>query len=112
MNCQTASYVNVPLREISPTDFVEVCLPSLHEQARRAGRAVYHLDGAPRHARALAEDSAITAIQYTPGDGTPSALAVLSKGLIGALLPAHARANDPREHDREDPRPGRRRRRR
>jgi hypothetical protein len=62
---------------ISPEDYRDVCLPSLHEQAARAGRAVYHLDGAPRHAEALIEDPAITAIQYTPGDGTPSALALL-----------------------------------
>jgi len=65
---------------IGPRDFVEVCLPSLAEQARRAGRCVFHLDGpqAARHALALAAEPAITAIQYTPGAGTPSAVAKLA----------------------------------
>ena len=54
-------------------------MPSLAEQARRAGLCVFHLDGpeAARHAQTLAEDPHITAIQYTPGAGTPSALAML-----------------------------------
>ena len=58
---------------ISPAQFAEFCLPSLREQARRAGRCVFHLDGpgASRHAPALAAEPAITAIQYTPGAGTP-----------------------------------------
>jgi hypothetical protein len=64
---------------IGPRDFVEVCLPSLEDQARRAGRCVFHLDGpqAARHAPALAAAPAITAIQYTPGAGTPSAVGQL-----------------------------------
>ena len=64
---------------IGPRDFADVCLPSLRAQARRAGRCCFHLDGpgASRHAEALARDPAITAIQYTPGAGTPSALAKL-----------------------------------
>lgn len=61
---------------IGSVDFVDVCLPSLEEQARRAGRCLIHVDGpaAARHALSLAESPAITAIQYTPGAGTPSAL--------------------------------------
>ena len=62
---------------ISPRDFVEVCLPSLTEQALRAGRCLIHQDGpgASRHAWALAASAAITAVQYTPGAGSRSALA-------------------------------------
>lgn len=58
-------------------DFTDVCMPSLREQARQAGRLIFHLDGpaAARHADVLAADDAITAIQYVPGAGTPSALA-------------------------------------
>ena len=61
---------------IGPDSFVDMCLPSLEEQGRRAGRLVFHLDGpaAARHAIALAESPAITAIQYTPGAATPSVL--------------------------------------
>ncbi len=64
---------------IGPRDFQEVCMPSLKAQARRAGRCCFHLDGpdAARHAEILARDEDITAIQYTPGAGTPSALAKL-----------------------------------
>jgi len=64
---------------IGPRDFDEVCMPSLKEQARRAGLCVIHLDGpdAARHAESLAKDPDITAVQYTPGAGTPSALAKL-----------------------------------
>lgn len=62
---------------IGPDDFREVCLPALGDQARRAGRCVFHLDGpdAARHAKALGEDPDIIAVQFTPGAGTPSALA-------------------------------------
>ena len=64
---------------IGPEDFADVCLPSLRQQARLAGRCVLHLDGpaAARHAEALAAEPDIQAIQYTPGAGTPSALAKL-----------------------------------
>lgn len=60
-------------------DFVEVCLPSLAEQSRRAGRSLFHLDGpdAARHAQAVAQEPTFSAIQYVPGAGTPSALAKL-----------------------------------
>ena len=64
---------------LSPEQFETFCLPSLAEQGRRAGRCLFHLDGpdAARHADALAADPDITAIQYTPGAGTPSAVAML-----------------------------------
>ena len=64
---------------IGPQDFRDVCMPSLKDQARRAGLCVFHLDGpdAVRHAETLAEDPDITAVQYTPGAGTPSAVAML-----------------------------------
>lgn len=64
---------------IGVADFKAVCMPSLKEQARRAGLCVFHLDGpdAARHADTLAGDPDITAVQYTPGAGTPSALAKL-----------------------------------
>jgi hypothetical protein len=56
---------------IGPDDFVETCLPSLREQARRAGRCVLHVDGpgAANHAAAIAGAPEITAVQYTPGAG-------------------------------------------
>ena len=62
---------------LSPAQFRRFCLPSLVLQAQLAGRCLFHLDGpgASRHAEALAAEPAITAIQYTPGAGTPSALA-------------------------------------
>jgi hypothetical protein len=64
---------------ISPHDFDQVCMPSLKEQAKRAGLCVFHLDGpeAARHAETLARDPDITAVQFTPGAGAPSALARL-----------------------------------
>lgn len=64
---------------ISEKDFIEMCMPSLRHQARRAGRCIFHLDGpsAARHAETLARDDAITAVQFVPGAGTPSAVAKL-----------------------------------
>lgn len=64
---------------IGPREFQAGCLPSLKDQARRAGRCVLHVDGpdAARHVEALTQDSDITALQYTPGAATPSALAVV-----------------------------------
>lgn len=62
---------------IGPTDFEEVCMPSLKAQARRTGLCVFHLDGVERHARTLADDPDITAVQYKPAAATPSALAAL-----------------------------------
>lgn len=64
---------------IGHDDYAEVCLPSIREQAQRAGRCIVHLDGpaAARHAAALAREPDIQAVQFTPGAGTPSALAQL-----------------------------------
>lgn len=61
---------------IGPQDFVETCLPSLREQARRAGRCALHVDGpgAANHVEAIACAPEITVVQYTPGAATPSAL--------------------------------------
>jgi hypothetical protein len=61
---------------IGPQDFIEICLPSLREQARRAGRCALHVDGpgAAKHVEAIAAAPEITAVQYTPGAATPSAL--------------------------------------
>ena len=64
---------------IGPKDFKDICMPSITEQAHRAGLSVFHLDGpdAARHAEILAEDPDITAVQYTPGTRNPSPLAKL-----------------------------------
>ena len=58
-------------------DFKEIGLPSMRAEAQRARLGVNHLDGpdAARHAETLAAEPAITAMQYTPGAGTPSAMA-------------------------------------
>jgi len=83
VSCWADSPFTVPTCDfnalIGPDDFREVCMPSLKEQARRAGLCVFHLDGpdAARHAEILADDPDITAVQFTPGAGTPSALAQL-----------------------------------
>jgi hypothetical protein len=62
---------------IGPRQFERLFLPDIARQAEAAGRAVFHLDGpgAARHIDALLECEAIQAIQFTPGAGTPSALA-------------------------------------
>ena len=62
---------------IGPRQFEALFLPDIARQAETAGRAVFHLDGpdAARHIDALLEIPAIRAIQFTPGAGTPSALA-------------------------------------
>jgi len=59
---------------IGPEEFARICLPDIERQARTVGRAVFHLDGpgAARHIDALLEVDAIDAIQFTPGEGTPS----------------------------------------
>ncbi|MFA6242078.1 MAG: hypothetical protein WC655_14180 [Candidatus Hydrogenedentales bacterium] len=61
---------------IGPDAFNAVCLPDIARQAATVGRAVFHLDGsgAARHIDALLEMPDIQAIQFTPGEGTPSAL--------------------------------------
>ena len=62
---------------IGVEDFKEIGLPSTRSEALRAGLCIKHHDGpdAARHAETLAAEPAITAMQYTPGAGTPSALA-------------------------------------
>ena len=62
---------------IGPAEFARVCLPDIARQAATVGRAVFHLDGpgAARHIDVLRDVPAIQAIQFTPGEGTPSALA-------------------------------------
>lgn len=83
VSCWADSPFTVPTCDfnalIGLEDFREVCMPSLTEQARRAGLCVFHLDGpeAVHHAQALAEDPDITAVQYTPGASTSSALSML-----------------------------------
>ncbi len=61
---------------IGPQAFRELCLPDIVRQARTAGRAIFHLDGpdAARHIDALLAVPEIQAIQFTPGEGTPSTL--------------------------------------
>ncbi|MCG3150035.1 MAG: hypothetical protein PCFJNLEI_03502 [Verrucomicrobiae bacterium] len=64
---------------IGPDEFQRLCLPDIARQAATAGRAVFHLDGpgAARHIDALLELPELQAIQFTPGEGTPSAVAWL-----------------------------------
>jgi len=81
LGCWSNSSHTVPTCDfnalIGPDDFVDVCMPTLNAQARLAGRCAFHLDGpaAARHAETLAASPDITAVQFTPGAGTPSALA-------------------------------------
>ncbi|MDI1248723.1 MAG: hypothetical protein PSV13_07560 [Lacunisphaera sp.] len=76
---------------IGPDDFRDCCLPSLRQQAESAGNLLFHLDGpqAARHSPVLQAEPSITAVQYTPGAGTPSALAKLDllRGLQAAGKP-------------------------
>jgi len=62
---------------IGPSEFAAICLPDIVRQAATAGRAVFHLDGpgAARHIDALLAVPELQAIQFSPGAGTPSALA-------------------------------------
>ncbi len=59
---------------IGPEEFDRICLGDIARQAATAGRAVFHLDGpgAARHIDALLTVPHIRAIQFTPGEGTPS----------------------------------------
>jgi hypothetical protein len=61
---------------IGPETFRDICLPDIARQAAAAGRAVFHLDGpgAARHIESLLELPQLQAIQFTPGEGTPSVL--------------------------------------
>jgi hypothetical protein len=62
---------------IGPEQFNDLFLPDIARQCATVGRAVFHLDGpgAARHIDALLEIPDLDAIQFTPGTGTPSALA-------------------------------------
>ena len=62
---------------IGPREFERLLLPDIAHQVATVGRGVFHLDGpgAARHIDALLELPDIKAIQFTPGSGTPSALA-------------------------------------
>jgi hypothetical protein len=62
---------------IGPNQFTTLFLPDIARHAATVGRAVFHLDGpdAARHVDALLDVPDIQAIQFTPGAGTPSALA-------------------------------------
>jgi hypothetical protein len=62
---------------IGPAEFETLFLPDIARQCETAGRAVFHLDGpgAARHIDALLDVPGLDAIQFTPGAGTPSALA-------------------------------------
>lgn len=64
---------------IGPAEFEDCCLPSIARQAEMTERMLFHLDGpqSARHWATLARLKFITAIQYSPGAGTPSALAKL-----------------------------------
>lgn len=64
---------------VGPEAWRQVCLPDIERQSRVAERCLFHLDGggSTRHIEALLEIPTIHAIQYTPGAGTPSALAWL-----------------------------------
>lgn len=61
---------------ISPDSFQDLCLPDIERQSAGIGRAVFHLDGpeAARQIDALLDATSIQAIQFTPGDGSPSTL--------------------------------------
>ncbi len=67
------------LFSVGPDIAEQVCLPDIERQSRMAPRCIFHLDGAgsTRHLEALLDIPAIRAVQYTPGAGTPSALAWL-----------------------------------
>lgn len=65
---------------IGTVSFRDLFLDDIQQQAAVVGRAIFHLDGpdAARHIGALLELDELQAIQYTPGAGTPSALAQLA----------------------------------
>jgi hypothetical protein len=64
---------------IGPHEFRKICLPDIARTAGSVGRAAFHLDGpdAARRIDELLEVAEITAVQFTPGAGSPSALAWL-----------------------------------
>ena len=61
---------------IGPRQFNSIFLPDLARQVESVGRAVFHLDGpgATSHLDALLDLPNLTAVQYVPGAGSPSAL--------------------------------------
>ena len=64
---------------IGTRDFEEVCLPSLREQALRAGRCILHVDGpqAVRHAEVISSGGRNHGGAVHPWERTPSAAAKL-----------------------------------
>jgi hypothetical protein len=62
---------------IGPETFANLFVPAIAQQASAAGRSVFHLDGpdATRHIDLLLDMPELQAIQFSPGAGTPSALA-------------------------------------
>lgn len=62
---------------IGRSAFEDLFLSDIARQATAVGRAIFHLDGprATRHLDSLLTVPALQAIQYSPGAGTPSALA-------------------------------------
>jgi hypothetical protein len=96
---------------IGPEQFRQFCLPSLADQARRAGRAVIHVDGpgAIKHIESLAAEPAISAIQYTPGAATPNPLDKIDWFRLAQQARKPLIINCPSEHvgalvDKLDPR--------
>ncbi|MCF7688496.1 MAG: hypothetical protein K9M98_12470 [Cephaloticoccus sp.] len=61
---------------IGQKDFERLFLPDIARQSATLDRCVFHLDGpgAVKHLDALLSVPSIQAIQYVPGEGTPSAL--------------------------------------
>lgn len=61
---------------IGPDEFESTCLSDIARQAGAVGRAIFHLDGpgSARHIDALLDLPQLQAIQFTPGEGTKSAL--------------------------------------
>ncbi len=62
---------------VGPEHFNRLLRPDIARQAASVGRGAFHLDGpdAARHIDALLEVEHLQVIQFTPGAGTPSALA-------------------------------------
>lgn len=64
---------------IGPRQFEALFLSDIARQTATVGRGVFHLDGpgATRHLDLILDVPGMKAIQFTPGEGTPSALAWL-----------------------------------
>ncbi len=65
---------------LGPEQYRDICMPDIIRQSSLFKRAIFHLDGpgSARHIDALLEIPTIHAIQFTPGEGTPSALPWIS----------------------------------